>query len=324
MTEQVPPIRYQQPYAASKDLQWIQNAIHGSELLTQNISPDAAHLQARLRSYLTLCTDARFSPSFHAALHRKRTASRVFIYSLRNYSPETRWGPLLKDGAVNWVHIEYLSLVILANLYELPNNLAIRRPRLGLESIRPYSAPGPCHERDWAGVTGRLAYTLPGKIGHIVLQHSHVYFKFSENPCDHNFFEDPRFREATRLMEVKIALVDPETLQFYSTLRPLCLTEPEYKSSYPTLYFNGSTRGVHGHEAGIEGFVKMEKQNYIYWHFTAIYGTSQQWSSCGVQVGGPASAVGVVGVWTTSAHHRGPFWLWKVQEDYPKELIEYT
>ncbi|KAF8640766.1 hypothetical protein AX17_000416 [Amanita inopinata Kibby_2008] len=323
VTEQLSAVKDERDTLASKDLKWMEEKFRSSTLLAISLPREAAHLQARLRSYFMLCSDARNSTSSHVALLKRRALSRVSVYCLRNYRPETRWGPLLSSGDVNWIHIEHLVTVILTNLYELPAILPIWRPRLSLESIRPHSAPGVHSSRDWAGVAGTWRRYI------CFMDYRDLYaFNFAENPCDHNFFEDPRFREATRLIEVKLRLVTSDSLRCYSPLDPLTASEPEFEQSRPTLYFTGTTRGSHGNEAGLEGFVKWERPGYIFWQFTAIYDNLQRWTSCGIQIGGAASATGIIGVWTTSAHEgtdpAGPFWLWKVDDDYSNELLDYT
>jgi len=140
-----------------------------------------------------------------------------------------------------------------------------------------------------------------------------------------SFFADSRFREATRLIELKLHLSPMEHL----TVREwpnLGLLHPD--SSFPPLHFTGSSRGISGTEAKIEGFVRMGRDGVPRWQFVSIYDGRPQWSSEGVQIGNVGSAAGIVGCWTASQHDPGdpvgPFWLWKVEDNYPAALVEYT
>ena len=100
------------------------------------------------------------SEESHKRLQADRTASRCFVYNLRNYTRETLWGPYTTNGdgkvTVNWEHLEHIMNVVVMNVREVPNHWEEVWPTWGLESTRAYSAP---HVRnrnpnDWAGVEG--------------------------------------------------------------------------------------------------------------------------------------------------------------------------
>jgi hypothetical protein len=146
----------------------------------------------------------------------------------------------------------------------------------------------------------------------------------ADGPRHPKFFKDPRFREATRLIEVKLNIISFNKMRFHR--------HPENpfpkNDAHPPLCFTGSSKAVNGNAATVEGFVVMGKDGIARWHLTSIYDGHAQWSSSGVQIGGVKSPMGVAGVWTTKQHDQddpvGPFWLWKVDDDSPTHLMEFT
>ncbi|KAG8919106.1 hypothetical protein FRC02_001917 [Tulasnella sp. 418] len=128
-----------------------------------------------------------------------RTTARAFVYDLRNYSAFNNWGPFVSDPDVerrsgyidtrrvtrtirttgqfstNWRHLDALMIVIawnVAKIDELNDSLWTRLrlvPPMGLDTLRPYGAPGVWGDeerlkvenmsefgaQDWAGVEGK-------------------------------------------------------------------------------------------------------------------------------------------------------------------------
>ena len=90
----------------------------------------------------------------------------------------------------------------------------------------------------------------------------HVQFTdLADGPRHPKFFKDPRFREATRLIEVKLNLIPFDKLRFHR------LTEiPSSKNpQHPPLFFTGSSKAVNGNEAAVEGFVMMGMDGIARW-----------------------------------------------------------
>jgi len=79
---------------------------------------------------------------------------------------------------------------------------------------------------------------------------------------DPAFFEDLRFREAIRLIEVKLHLIPKEKIRFFHTVNTVASHR-----RYPSLYFTGSSMGVDGHEAVVEGVVRMNSDGVVRWQF---------------------------------------------------------
>jgi len=117
-------------------------------------------------------------------------------------------------------------------------------------------------------------------------------------------------------MELKFQLINSDELPDYYILDRF---PPSKDANYPTLYFSGSFRGVDVPDTAILGSVHMADNGVVRWRFGSVHMDRMQWSSEGIQIGGIASAMGIVGIWTAAHHERGdpagPFWLWKV----PKE-----
>ena len=166
-------------------------------------------------------------------------------------------------------------------------------------------------------------------------------YQHEEGPTDPSFFEDRSFREATRLLEVKLELAD-------STILDGLRFEPPKASKsnpqHPPLFFKGSSRGS---DSGttlsvIKGCVYREGDGSVRWRFVRVRGpfpfhiqishlafvgvnlrqhsavevsvpaigsssllTAVFASSSGVQIGDIGSAVGVTGIWTTTTHDQG-------------------
>lgn len=119
-------------------------------------SPSRARLRAHfgVSSFETACTP----------FDSTRLVARMYVYDLRNYRPETLYGPWSVDEAkpgsvtANWIHINHILTVIVGNLDEYRSHIEIKEidPPTGLEHTRSHSAPGweKRAERDWAGVEG--------------------------------------------------------------------------------------------------------------------------------------------------------------------------
>lgn len=85
------------------------------------------------------------------------------------------------------------------------------------------------------------------------------------------FFEEPRFREATRLMEVKLRLTAPDNLRFRRPLKAKALESSSVSPDpCPPLYFSGSSKGVNGNEALVEGTVRMGRDGAVRWQFVRV------------------------------------------------------
>ncbi|TFK76733.1 hypothetical protein BDN72DRAFT_829885 [Pluteus cervinus] len=306
----------------SHNLLWLHDVLDKSRILDSTPLPNEARLYARLRSYLALTLDTGKDEKTQARLRKRRVKSRSYVYDLRKYNSETSWGPYMAHGRVNWVHVEHLMNVVLMNLGELPGTWAHTKPPLGLQATRPYSAPGIRSSVDWAGIEGTWRR-------YVCFMDYRDLFAFNYPPNeahDPAVFEDPRFREATKLIEVKLRIVSRQAMRFHLPPSTDRLAGPDPR--YPPLCFSGSAKGVQGNEAVIEGMVRMGVDGVARWQFVSVYDGYTQWSSDGIQVGNVGSAMGVVGVWTTALHDQGdpvgPFWLWKVEEDDPTHLMEYT
>jgi hypothetical protein len=136
----------------SANMRWLDTLLPESELVmskttTFDSPPEILKRQAHLRS----CMDPARVSRTARQMSVRRNESRAFVYDLRKYNSRNDFGPLDTNGNVNWVHVEHLINVILANLRELPSHLA---PPLELGSLRAFTAPGQYSLQDWAGVEG--------------------------------------------------------------------------------------------------------------------------------------------------------------------------
>lgn len=152
----------QPPHKAhqSKSLQWITRILRESKTLseddTRTVEGDDLQLSSRLRALFALSLPTEIDQGTAEHLAATRTKSRCLVYDLRNYRRDNDYGPFLRGGRINWVHVEAIVNVIQMNLDELPKLWRHIRPSVGLEKTRAYSAHG-CDVRtpeDWAGVEG--------------------------------------------------------------------------------------------------------------------------------------------------------------------------
>ncbi|KAJ7456624.1 hypothetical protein FB451DRAFT_1276613 [Mycena latifolia] len=296
---------------ASRNLEWLENILRNSHILDAPFSSKEARFGNRLKAYMALSLKEE-SDDNEEELQAIRTRSRCFVYDLRNYHARNNWGPYLSNGKVNWTHVEAIINVIQTNLRELPVTEFPRPPvGPGLQPIRARSAPGDYTGADWAGVEGTWRRYV------CFMDYRDLFaFNFSDihdGPRDPAFFDDRDFREATRPIEVNLHLIDRDKMRIrFPSGGPPSHTNPDY----PPLYFSGISRGAVGQESTIQGFVYMGQDYIPRWRFTSIHGHAPQWSSEGAQVGGVASAMGIVGAWSAFNHAEGdpagPFWLWKL------------
>ena len=92
------------------------------------------------------------------------------------------------------------------------------------------------------------------------------YSNRGRGPQDGTYFDNPDFEEATRLIELKLTLIDPEAIPHVYTLDRF--PDSPYKH-YPTLYFTGSSRGIQGNEATVIGSVTMSEGGVVRWRFVS-------------------------------------------------------
>jgi hypothetical protein len=148
-----------EPPLPSHNLTWVKRVVVESKFLQTDQLEGEINLRAKLRSYLSLSLDCDDDEEARERLRQRRLRSRCFVYDLRNYRMDNQWGPYDSEtggGGVNWVHVESIINVVLMNAMELPSAWASKKPPMGLEATRAYSAPGIKNRRaeDWAGVEG--------------------------------------------------------------------------------------------------------------------------------------------------------------------------
>lgn len=97
-------------------------------------------------------------------------------------------------------------------------------------------------------------------------------------PRNPAYFNDPSFREATRLIRLDLQLTSPDKLKFRGLMDAgYNIAEEQGGESvsstsdprYPTLYFTGSSRGSIGNEATIEGNVRLGVDKVPLWRFVS-------------------------------------------------------
>lgn len=320
------PVTWGHERVSSPNLLWVVDVLQSTNMLRSPLlfSQEGNQSLARLRAYLALTLDEYDDDDDEGKERLKsiRTRSRCQVYDLRNYHQDNDWGPFnIISGKVDWTHIESIINVVSMNLDDRPYDWPDTRPRYGLEATRAYSAPGTTAPatRDWAGVEGHWRR-------YVCFMDYRDLFAFNfgnrgRGQQDSTYFNSPNFEEAARLIELKLMLIDDQAIPEVYTLDRF--PDSPYKH-YPTLYFTGSSWGIQGNEATVVGSVTMSEGGVVRWRFASISNAQIQWSSEGVQIGGVASAFGVIGTWTGFNHGHGdpvgPFWLYKVEDDHPSYM----
>lgn len=154
----------------SDNLNWVESVLVRSPLFISEAqaSPrapstpgNARQLIDQLQCYLALSNEDGQTKASQSRLNNLRSASRCYIYDLRKYNSETLWGPYMLDAGrrlrVNWEHVRHIQNVVLLNLKDFPDSWKKVWPEWGVQSIRPYTAPGVDQRKpwDWAGVEGK-------------------------------------------------------------------------------------------------------------------------------------------------------------------------
>lgn len=154
-------------------------------------------------------------------------------------------------------------------------------------------------------------------------------------------FETVRFSDSTLLIELELHLIAPDNIpRMFNLYKSTESNDPRY----PTLHFAGSSTSVHGNETTVIGSVYMSGEGIVRWRFVStpvrfsaivvlqlvarfllminVCNGGKCSTTCthkrpltslcissseGVQVGGIASATGVVGAWTGARHEPSPF-----------------
>ncbi|KAF8557353.1 hypothetical protein OG21DRAFT_1494746 [Imleria badia] len=321
-----PPVILGCEFVPSPSLMWVADVLASTNML--QLPPFTQHptcqIVARLRSYLALTLDEYDDEEGKSRMKSTRTTNRCRVYDLSQYDRDSDWGPFMpKTGEVDWSHVECLMNVIAFNLVDHSRHFRDTRPPCGLEATRAYSAPRATTRapQDWAGVEGNWRRIVSFMDYRDLFAFNFSILGHAGHTQGRSFFEDPQFSEATRLIELKLHLISADAVPKYYTLNKFPQCED---TKYPTLYFSGSSHGIHGREATIVGSVHMSDDGVVRWRFVSAREARMQWSSEGVQIGGIASAMGVVGTWTGAHHERGdpagPFWLWKAPDGYPTSV----
>ncbi|KAG5653754.1 hypothetical protein H0H81_010841 [Sphagnurus paluster] len=237
----VPPLSCaNDPHNLSSNLMWVAVTLRGSALLDEaTSSEEERQLCARLHTYFGLTTaDAR---------RDTRVRSRAFVYDIRNYRHETRYGPLDVHGRVNWVHMQALHHVVSMHIVDLQEDDESFPFAIFPMSI-PYTQivipPGINFdtERDWAGVEGTW------RVSFCFCDHREL---LNENGnLDFSIFEAQDFGEVFRSLDVNLQIVETEH-------------DPKYPKR-PIIHFSGE---MPLSTSTMTGTVQMTPDGQVAWNF---------------------------------------------------------
>jgi hypothetical protein len=143
----------------SDTLTWVTHILRHSKILDAPITwPDknCNHLISRIRTLLALSLDETEDDSAKEHLDALHTRTQHLVYDERNYQRDTRYGPYLRGGQMDWDHAEAIVNVVQLNLMALRGVWMDTRPPVGLEATRAYSVAGAADRSpaDWACIGG--------------------------------------------------------------------------------------------------------------------------------------------------------------------------
>jgi hypothetical protein len=140
-----------------------------------------------------------------------------------------------------------------------------------------------------------------------------------ERALNVDIFDEEGFAEAVVFLEVQLWVTG--------------FTEPGCPHLYPerkTVHFRGRSVGGEDNESNLRGRVKMTPEGEVHWELVfhvwpllclvetdgetakiSIYDGEERWLSQGIQVGGPGTAMGLIGNWT-GVHHSAS-WLFSAR-----------
>ncbi|KIM40988.1 hypothetical protein M413DRAFT_72451 [Hebeloma cylindrosporum] len=218
-----------------------------------------------------------------------RVKSRAYVYDMRNYHPDNKYGPFLSDGGVDWVHMQALHHVVSMHMVSLMEDEEFEFAVFPLslpytQIVIPREVPDE-EKDDWAGVNGVWAVSF------CFCDHRDL-LRFNEGNAttlDTSIFEEEDFREVCRSLNVTLSVrrIEPD---------------PEHPSR-PILHFFGEMHQPS--TSTMTGTVRMTPDNEVEWKFVSGDEGDAIWSSIGVQVGGLRSSFGILGAWTTIFHEGG-------------------
>ncbi|KAH9938773.1 uncharacterized protein BXZ73DRAFT_44464 [Epithele typhae] len=219
----------------------------------------------------------------------------------------------------DWAYLAAVRVVVEANLRESVGSGHDLRGLFSLDGLRPGSAPWDAawykqhsdadaitkaasvlkgkgkHKEDaevtgwdWAGVTGIWKRCVCWMDYRHLICMSHPYQRSGE-------FEDPRLQEAVRIITMRLRV------KSYSPA-----DNPDF-AHLPNIHVEGETLGsLPGPPRQMEGTVSVIADGSVRWQlYSSVEGArSYEWVSEGVQLGGVASAMGVLGMWTGAQHER--------------------
>jgi hypothetical protein len=148
------PVRPSFEHQQSRSLTWLIRILSDSGILDAlAVAPEGSdgQLYSRIRTYFVLSLDRTNNNYNTNAFIALRIRSQCQVYDTRRYHPGNDYGPFLRGGAVNWIHVEALVNVIRPRLVELHSC-----PSVGLETTRAYSVTGAANRdaKDWACIEG--------------------------------------------------------------------------------------------------------------------------------------------------------------------------
>ena len=138
----------------SRSLGWMTRILSDSRILDALITgleETDDQLLSRIGTYFAVSLDRTNIDYNTNPLTALRVRSQCQVYDMRQYRIDNGYGPFLRGGAVNWVHLESIVHVIQPYLMGLHSC-----PPIGLEAMRAYSVTGAANRaaEDWACIEG--------------------------------------------------------------------------------------------------------------------------------------------------------------------------
>ncbi|KIY51526.1 hypothetical protein FISHEDRAFT_56667 [Fistulina hepatica ATCC 64428] len=281
--------------AVPRNVHWFMHEL--APLLDFHYVPSSTEVQLYARLQLYHGIAGKLAPD-----HERRMKARAYVYDLRHYQAETRFGPLLPGGAVNWQHLLEAYLVMIANVQDPFSQVHQAFQDVLDPAVVPFSemqappqiarALGDPVDGDWAGVAGvwRVAFSFCDHTELLSLNHGTLESEIA--PLDIGVLADSRFMEVYHDVSISFSVTE-------------VYPDPAHPA-HPKLHIWGTF--VPSSPEFIIGTVELTVDDQV---------SGQQgdytWSTEGIQVGAVGCPFGVLGIWTTTLHDVGdpvgPFWM---------------
>ncbi|KAG6854297.1 hypothetical protein C0991_008546 [Blastosporella zonata] len=236
----------------SVNLAWVVATLRGTSFFEDiELSTEVGEEERELAARLHTC----FGLTGQDISRAGRVRSRAFLYDLRNYREENLFGPLTRDGRVNWLHIRAIHHIVSMHFVDLQDEgdfqFAIFPMSIQTTQIVLPRELNLDEEEDWAGVTGSWENLSDNR--RWMLNSTAGYNSLVPDAAgnlDTTIFEAPDFGEVFRTLNVTVTMAST-------------IPDPSHPKR-PIIHFTGV---MVGSTSSMNGTVQMTADDQVQWRF---------------------------------------------------------